>query len=67
MNCYRAGVPDFVEQLHTAAMAMQERTRRGYHPNILTAPVYHSTPSEADDKSNLLPNMQQQQPRQQFL
>ena len=49
-----AGVPDFVERLHSAAKVMQERTRRGYHPNILVT----SHTSEKKE-SNLLPNVQQ--------
>ncbi|XP_070209959.1 stAR-related lipid transfer protein 7, mitochondrial-like [Littorina saxatilis] len=39
--CYNwlasTGVPDFVDRLHKASKVMQERTNRGYRPNILVS------------------------------
>lgn len=66
--CYNwlasTGVPDFVDQLHQAAMAMQERTRRGYHPNVMAGTAYHSA-AEEDAASKLVHNVQQEQQQQQ--
>ncbi|KAK7108966.1 hypothetical protein V1264_013096 [Littorina saxatilis] len=61
--CYNwlasTGVPDFVDRLHKASKVMQERTNRGYRPNILVS----SHSSEQKESSRLQDNMQQKQPQ----
>ncbi|XP_076467875.1 stAR-related lipid transfer protein 7, mitochondrial-like [Babylonia areolata] len=49
------GVPDFVERLHAAAKVMQERTLRGYQPNIQVS----SQSPEHEKQTQEVPNMQQ--------
>ncbi|KAL8601270.1 hypothetical protein ACOMHN_003214 [Nucella lapillus] len=58
--CYNwlahTGVPDFVERLHKAAKVMQERTLRGYQPNIQVSALS----AEHEKNGSEVPKLQQQ-------